>query len=273
MLLRVVLFFGVGLILAGFGAAGWQYWQSLPQATAVVAAETAASPMPKALSAPPAALGADDAKAGQTWLISSGGGLVPRKDARNFLAQHKFHENRDLRFQFRAPLTTLLSEGEVLPGEVYREAFAEVRAMAAATNVCAPLLQSWAQGCAVHSAALVDESYDPATQSAEFVVDVVFTLKPEAKPMPDLATRSFRSSYLRLDQADAFATSATPEAFLTYAVEAGVKACATWTANGDPCRVMQMSLEWESPEKAAGHVVIGALGPLPKGVIPAPPLY
>lgn len=273
MLLRIVLFLGLGLILAGFGAAGWQYWQSLPQAQ-VAKTETpegAGPPALRVVASSPA--GAVDGTATQTWLISAGGGLVPRDDARNFLAQHKFDETRGLRFQFRAPLSALLSEGEVLPGEMYREAFAEVRAMAAATRMCEPLLQAWAQGCAVHSADLVEDSYDPATATAAFLVNVVFSLKTDAVPLPDLATRSFRSDYLRFDEKDAFAATATPEEFLAYAVQAGISACTLWTANGDPCRVMQMSLVWESPERVAGQVEIGALGPLPKGVFPAPPLY
>lgn len=272
MLLRIVLFAGLALILAGFGAAGWQYWQSLPQAAAEVAGAPAASPAPKAVSAAPtgAATGPE-----QKWLISAGGGLVPRDDARNFLAQHKFDEKRGLRFQFRAPLSALLNEGEALPGEVYHQAFAEVRAMAVATRVCEPLLQVWAQGCAVASAELVEDSYDPVTVSASFLVNVVFSLKTDAVPLPDLATRSFRTDYMRFDQDDTFAAAATgsPEEFLAFAVDAGVRACTIWTANGDPCRVMQMSLAWESPEEASGHVEIGALGPLPKGVIPAPPLF
>ncbi len=211
--------------------------------------------------------------ASQNWLISAGGGLVPREDVRNFLAQHKFDETRGLRFQFRAPLSALLSEGEVLPDHVFAEAFAEVRAMAIATRLCEPLLQAWAQGCAVTSAELVDESYERVTQTAEFLVNVVYTLKPEAKPLPDLGTRSFRSDYVRFDQDDAFVNAATPETLLASAIETATLSCRVLIADDQPCRVMQMSLIWENAEKAAGHVEIGVLGPLPQGVFPAPPLY
>ena len=273
MLLRVVLFLGVVLIAVAGGAAGWQYWQSLPQTVAVAADAAPTSAAPKPVSAPPLAPAEGAAQASQNWLISAGGGLVPREDVRNFLGQHKFDETRGLRFQFRAPLSALLSEGEVLPDPVFAEAFAEVRAMAVATRLCEPLLQAWAQGCAVASAELVEESYEQSTQTAEFMVNVVFTLKPEAAPLPDLGTRSFRSDYVRFTQDDVFINADTPETLLASALETATLSCRVLIANDQPCRVMQMSLIWENPEKAQGHVEIGVLGPLPQGMYAAPPLY
>jgi hypothetical protein len=271
MLLRIVLFLGVALFLAAGGAAGWQYWQSRPQA--VAEGPEAVSAAPKLLSAPPASAGDTGGKAEQSWLISAGGGLVPRDQARNFLAQHRFDENRWVQFRFRAPLADLLAEGEALPDPVYHLAFAEIRSKAVAARLCEPLLQAWAQGCAVHATELVDESYDPATVTAEFEVQIVFSLKPDPAPLPDLATRSFFIDGIAFDQDVATGFTATPEAFLAYAASLGDRACTVWKATGEPCRVMRMSLQWDSPAEASGRVEIGALGPLPKGVYAAPPLY
>jgi hypothetical protein len=271
MLLRIVLFLGVALFLAAGGTAGWQYWHSLPQA--VAEAPEAGSAAPKLLSAPPARAEDTGSKAEQSWLISAGGGLVPRDQARNFLAQHRFDENRWVLFRFRAPLAALLAEGEALPDPVYHLAFAEIRSKAVAARLCEPLLQAWAQGCAVHATDLVDDTYDPATVTAEFEVQIVFSLKPDPLPLPDLAARSFRTEGLGFDQDLAAGFAATPEAFLAYGVDLGDRACAVWKASGEPCRVMRMLLHWQSPFKASGRVEVGALGPLPKGVYAAPPLY
>jgi hypothetical protein len=275
MLLRIVLFLGLGLVLAGFGAAGWQYWQSLPAATDVVVVEDA--PDEAAASAPPevvaVAPSADVAEPGQVWLISKGGGLVPRRDARAFLQQGKYVEDRALRMALRLPLTALLSDGEGLPGTPYLEAFAEVRASVAGARVCAPLLAAWAAGCAVQDASLREGGFDPATMTAIFDVTTVFTLKPEAEPLPDLSTRVFIDDPIRIEADQVGAASATPEDFLTYVVKAVGGLCQNEQAAGHPCRVLDMTVGWTAPGEASATVRVGRLGPLPKGLYPAPPLF
>lgn len=272
MLLRVVLFLGVLLVLVAGGAAGWQYWQSLPQAVASGDAE-AAGPVSAAPILTATAPAATAPRADQTWLISKGGGLVPRDDARNFLAQHRFVESRDLRMTYRLPLAALLSEGEVLPAEIYRTAFAAVRANAAATRLCAPLLQAWAEGCAVHSAKVLEDTYDPASESAVFAVAIAFSLKPDAQPLPDLAARSLITEVWWFDADRAGAAAATPEGFLSFAVNAAGVACSETDPKGDACRVMRMNVDWSSPQDARAQAQIGKLVALPTGVFPAPPLF
>ncbi|MGB4826748.1 MAG: hypothetical protein WBP18_05645, partial [Paracoccaceae bacterium] len=258
MLLRIVLFLGLGLVLAGFGAAGWQYWQSLPAASDVVvveepAAEEGAAPPEQAEATPDEVV----IEPGQNWLISETGGLVPRRDVRVFLQQSKFVKDRRLTFRLRAPLSALLSPGEALPDKIYQEAFAEVRASAVAKDLCVPLLNGLAEQCALASAQMDDDSYDPATETAVFRLVLVYTLKPGADPLPDLGTRS-----LRIDTMDVDLTrSKSPQALLEKAVAQAGYAC----VEGFHCRLMNMDLSWDSPDRASGRMTFGGLIPLPEG--------
>jgi hypothetical protein len=265
MVLRIVVFLGVGLVLLGFGAAGWQYWQSLPQADAVVVVE---EPEDES-AAPPAEVAAapseDIVEPGQKWLISEGGGLVPRRDARAYLQQSKFVKDRTLVFRLRLPLTSLLSDGEALPADPYREAFAEVRAAVAAAGVCDSLQAAWVRDCALVSADLQDGSYDPESQTATFRVELAFTLKAGAEPLPDLGTRAFSKDVWEVQLPE----KESPQKLLEAAIEDVAFAC----SQAAGCRVMSMNLTWESPKQANGTITFGALMPLPKGVFPAPPLF
>lgn len=280
MLLRVVLFLGVGLVLAAFGAAGWQYYQGLPATSAAPAAVAAADveviEEAPAEDADAAAEATDTAEAdmaeaedvadpGQSWMISDSGGLVSRRVARNYLAQDKFVKDRTLNFSLRLPLTQLLSAGEALPADPYRQAFAEVRAAGAAAGFCEIMQAAWAKECRVTSADLQKESYDPATMTAMFRVEIAFTLKPAAEPLPDLGTRALSQAVwqVQLPKTD------TPQQLLANAVDGVAYACIA----GSHCRVMGMNLVWEDKSRAHGNVTFGALMPLPKGVFPAPSLY
>ncbi len=72
-----------------------------------------------------------------------------------------------------------------MPGDV----FAKLRRSACdgrGNHLCEPLLQAWAQGCAVASAELVEDSYDPRSDTAAFRVNVLYSVKAEAAPLPDL---------------------------------------------------------------------------------------
>jgi|GEM_PF-955084 len=274
MLIRVVLFLGVGLVLAAFGAAGWQYWQNMPVSVAadveVIEAPEEAAETPKVVKDAPAE---DVADLGQAWLVSETGGLVARREARVFLQQSKFVEDRDVTMTVRVPLEQLLSEGEALPGAPYVEAFAEVRAGVMGNFICAPMVAAWAQGCAVSAAELVDDSYDAKTQSAAFRVRVVFTMKAEPTPLPDLSTRAFTVQTIRFDTNYLSIDDSTPQSFLAQAVALAGGTCATEQSAGTPCRIMSMSVSWSAPDKADASFDFGTLGPLPAGVFPAPPLF
>lgn len=273
MVARIVLFLGFLLLVASAGTAGWQYWQSLPVAQATPAvADEAYSAAPKLVEAPPAKPADGAAPLAQTWMISSAGGLVTRKSTRNFLEQHRFEESRVVRFRFPAPMTALLAPGEVLPAPVFHAALAETRALAVAARLCEPLLNAWAEGCAIASAELAKDSYDPATQTAYFDVTLAYTLKPDPVPLPDLATRSFVTEPLYLNETDLALATETPRDLLLSAVQAASNACSVMHANGQNCRVMEADLFWESPGKATASIRIGALTALPKGIFPAPPL-
>jgi len=76
-MLRVLIGTGVLLMAVGFGAAGWQYWQTMPKTAAASEATTDV-----VTTAPVAA----SPTARQGWLISPTGGLVPQGDVRPFLA-------------------------------------------------------------------------------------------------------------------------------------------------------------------------------------------
>ena len=154
----------------------------------------------------------------------------------------------DGRVALRLPLTALLSDGEGLPGTPYLEAFAEVRASVAGARVCAPLLAAWAAGCAVQDASLREGGFDPATMTAIF-------------------------DPIRIEADQVGAASATPEDFLTYVVKAVGGLCQNEQAAGHPCRVLDMTVGWTAPGEASATVRVGRLGPLPKGLYPAPPLF
>ena len=99
-MLRLLIGTGVLLMAVGFGAAGWQYWQSLPKVAAVEV--EAATPQVAAV-------------VRQSWLISPSGGLIPQDEVRAYLAQERFVQGRTVRVQRQASLNALLAEGEKLP--------------------------------------------------------------------------------------------------------------------------------------------------------------
>jgi hypothetical protein len=266
MIMRIVLFLGVGLILLSLGAMGWQYWQGLP-VTAAQFAETGAPSDPTASAGPVAQ---EPAPPQQSWLISPGGGLVARDMARAYLRQDGFAEGRVVRAQFRAPLAALLSEGETLPDEAYREVFADIRAPALSRGFCAELTAGWAGDCAVDRARVVEGSYDPSTGTAEFAVTLAFAEVPRGA-LPDLTTQALFSDYGTLDPA--LARADTPEALLALAAEAAARDCAARAPEPALCRVMGLSLDWKGPQEARANWRIAWLAPLPKGMYPAPPLY
>lgn len=267
MLLRVVLFLGVLLVLAAGGAFGWQYWQSLPQQSAAAAPEAAPAPGPalEVTVAPPAS---GLVLPEQDWLISPGGGLVPRDQARVYLRQDKFVKERRALVDFRAPLADLLAEGEALPDEIYQPAFAAIRAPAFARDLCQPLVASFAEGCTLLSAELVDNSYDPVTQSAAFRLHLLFTVETGAVPLPDLGAHVLRDGTVRPPDEAVLAAGSTRDR-LALAGAAAQSHCAAIPS----CRVSGLYVGKGHNGEPTVRVDYNYLDPLPKGMVAAPPLF
>jgi len=267
MILRIFLALGVLLVLAAGGAVGWQYWQSLPrQAAAAHDSGQTAAPMAGTQVAP-AAVDLPD----QDWLISPGGGLVSRKQARVFLAQDRFVQDRNVMLTFRAPLADLLSEGEILPAPVYHEALAELRAGALAAPLCAPLVEVLAQGCAIEGARLVDDSYDPATLTAEFQITLVFTQKTETQPLPDLAAHVLKGEWVRGDVTSLGGNASASET-LRDVGRMAAETCRQEMEAGNFCRISSIGIALRGQDGADFTIAYDRLLPLPQGMFPAPPL-
>jgi hypothetical protein len=187
-MLRVLISLGALLMLFGFGAAGWQYWQSLP---ANAAATTEVADLP-------------EAKPQQNWLISPTGGLVPQATVRTYLVQDRFVRGRTALVTRTARLSDLLGEGEKLPEQAYLQVLADIRAPKVGEALCAALTASIALDCAVNSARVVEGSVDPAAGTANFTIEMVFREKLDGADLPDLAEHVLRqqSVSLALDPAE-----------------------------------------------------------------------
>lgn len=255
-MLRLLIGTGVLLMAVGFGAAGWQYWQSLPKVAAVEV--EAATPQVAAV-------------VRQSWLISPSGGLIPQDEVRAYLAQERFVQGRTVRVQRQASLNALLAEGEKLPEPAFLEVLADIRAPRVATGLCEVLQQSLAQDCAVHSARVVKGSVDLVQGTALFQLELVYRLREEGGELPDLAAHVLRSDVVRLDLEAGAEGTASPEAALQVLLAALSEACLAET-EGDLCRPMQLSLDWSPGQPVSARAGIAWLDPLPKGMFVAPPL-
>jgi hypothetical protein len=254
-MLRLLIGTGVLLMAVGFGAAGWQYWQTLPRAEAATVTEAPVETRPTR----------------QSWLISPTGGPVPQAEVRAYLAQERFVPERTVEVTLQARLATLLVEGEKLPEAVFLPVLADIRAPKVAEGLCDTLRQSIAADCAVNAAGVQEGSVDPAAGTARFKVELVYRLKDDAVEMPDLAAHVFRTDRLRLSPAEDAAVAASPEAALIAAVAALTDACAAEGA-GQVCRPLRLSVDWMPGRPMSAGAEIGWLEPLPKGMFMAPPL-
>lgn len=249
-MLRLLIGTGVLLMTVGFGAAGWQYWQSLPAAPA----------------AEPVAVAEVTAPPPQNWLISPTGGLVPRDDVLTYLAQGGFVPGRTVTVTRTAALTDLLAEGEKLPEAPYLEVLADIRAPRVADTLCGVLLETIAADCAINSARVVEGSADPVMGTARFRIELVYRLKAEESELPDLAAHVLKTDYVPVDLA-----GLTIEAALLETVTAGQAAC-QGEGIGQMCRIMRLSLDWTPGGAVSARAEIGWLDPLPEGMFVAPPL-
>lgn len=257
-MLRLLIGSGVLLMAVGFGAAGWQYWQSLPKSAPtepVAAAEAAPAPVPER----------------QGWLISPTGGLVPQEDVQSYLAQDRFVPGRRLLVERQANLADLLAEGEKLPEPAFQEVLADIRAPRVAEGLCPVLLETIAQDCAVNSARVVEGSVDLVQGTAQFRLELVYRLKDEAAALPDLAAHVLRSDLVAFRLEAGAEGTATVEAVLRTTLAALAEACAA-DSIGEVCRPMRMSIDWVPGQPVSPRIWIGWLDPLPEGMFVAPPL-
>ncbi len=257
-MLRILIGSGLLLMTVGFGAAGWQYWQTLPKAAP---AQDAAAP---AGAAPVVATR-------QSWLISPTGGLVPQGEVNAYLAQDRFVPERVLRVEREATLTDLLAEGEQLPEPAFLQVLADIRAPKVADGLCQVLLDSLAQDCAVSAGRVVAGSVDPVAGTARFTLDLVYRLKEPGEELPDLATHVLRSDLVMLEVEPGADGSASPDAALQALIETVAAACAGESV-GQACRPMRMDIDWVPGQPVRAQAGIAWLDPLPKGMFTATPL-
>ena len=254
-MLRLVIGAGVLLMAVGFGAAGWQYWQSLP-----------ASPDAPAV----AAAGAAPVPSRQSWLISPTGGQIRQDEVDAYLAQERFVPSRHVLIRREARLADLLAEGEKLPEPAFLQVLADIRAPRVADGLCS-VLMAIAQDCAVNLARVVDGSIDPVGGTALFDLELVYRLPADGVELPDLAAHVLRMDSVGLELEAGAEGSASPETALQALLAAVAEACASETV-GEICRTMEISLTWAPGQAVSGWARIAWLDPLPEGMFVAPPL-
>lgn len=252
-MLRFLIGTGVLLMAVGFGAAGWQYWQSLPEPP------------------PPPLVEAAPTETQQGWLISPTGGVVPREDVNAYLAQDRYVPSRTAVIRRVAPLTDLLSEGETLPEAPYLQVLADIRAPKLADGLCLVLASRIAQDCTLNTARAAEGGVDPLRGTAEVRIELVYRLQADADVLPDLAANVLETEWVPLVVDPVAGRFATIEAALAAALETALAACAG-KEMAQTCRIMQLELDWSPVGAPAARVRIGWLSPLPEGMFPAPPL-
>ena len=270
-MLRFLIGTGLLLMVVGFGAAGWQYWQGLPASPDALAADPAATGQ--------APVGSDAAEQG--WLISDTGGLVAGADRRAYLVQDRLVPDRMVTMTLTASLASLLADGEALPAEPFLPVFADIRAPQIARSLCPVLTEGIAAACAVQSARVVPDSVDPALGTARFRVELAYRLKPSGAELPGPSDHVLGIARLTPDLPAAAADDAAPaapaappasaEAALSAALAAATAACSE-PDRALGCRLIRLSLDWGPSTPLSYQADIGWLSPLPGGVIPVAPI-
>jgi hypothetical protein len=261
-MLRFLIATGVTLMLVGFGAAGWQYWQSLPDDPV---AEVADAGDPSAASVD---RGAADLP--KSWPISPTGGAVPIADVRAYLDQDRSDPSRSAVITLTAAISDLVAEGEAPPDPVYFEVFADIRAPLLAEDLCPVLTKGIARLCVVHSARVLPGSVDAARGTARFRIELFFGLGPDAGVVPDLALHVLDQVPVDLP-VDTAAGHASVEAALAALIDTATTACPP-EDKGQACRVLRLSLDWAPGQTATGQAVVSWLRPLPDSLRVAPPI-
>lgn len=240
-MLRVLITAGLGLMLVGFGAAGWQYWQGM--------SKTAPSDAPPQLSLADLSAGAQD------WLISPLGGPVPAADVRAYLWQAHAVPERSVDITMTAPLDALMAEGEALPDPAYFEVMADIRAPLLAENLCPVLTETIAAKCAVNSARVVPGSVDALAGTAEFRIVLYYAVDAKASELPDLALHTLSSWQIESR------AGGTAEQALRALAGAVKDACAAPEA-GLACRALRLTLDHDPGGLSIGRASLAALQPL-----------
>lgn len=267
-MLRLLIGTGVLLMAVGFGAAGWQYWKTLPPAAAVEDAGTAETgtadtgTMDAAVAAAPKQQG---------WLISPTGGLVPQSDVLAYLAQEQFTPDRTLTVIRQARLTDLLAGEEKLPEAPFLQVLADIRASKLGGDLCRVLEETIATDCAMNTARVVDGSVDELGGTASFRLELVYRLKDDQADLPDLATRVLNGDVVRIDLESGAAGTDSPATALRAALDAVDAACAAENV-GEICRPLRLQIEWAEGKPVTALADIAWLDPLPNGMFVAPPL-
>jgi hypothetical protein len=251
-MLRILISLGLLLMMIGFGAAGWQYWQARSAAEAALAEAEAEAAAPVA------------------WLVSRSGGVVPRAETEAYLLQDRFVPSRVLELTLTAPLTALLMDGEALPDPAYLEVMADIRAPKLAEGLCPILTAAGAEACAMNAARVVAGSVDSARRTARFRIELVYRDGAAAGELPDLAAHVLDVATVPLDLA------ATPDA--AQAVTGALSALASTARTACPedteglCRTLRLTLDWSPEGPVTGSASVGWLAALPEGMFAAPPI-
>jgi hypothetical protein len=269
-MLRILIGTGALLMAVGFGAAGWQYWQSLPKAEPVAAVEDQAGE-DQAVEDQAGATAEPRTIARQSWLISPSGGLIPQDDVRAYLAQDRFAPRRTVVMTLQANLADLLAEGEKLPEVSFLQVLADIRAPRVAEGLCAVMQRSFAADCAVNAARVVEDSVDPAAGTALFRIELVYRFAEGAEEVPDLAAHVLRQDGTRLTLDPGTPGTESAEAALGAALAAATEACAA-EGVGKLCRPMQLAVDWRPGAPVEAAAEIAWLSPLPDGMFVAPSL-
>jgi hypothetical protein len=256
LILRLLIGTGLLLMFVGFGAAGWQYWQSLPVQAASAAPESAVSRPSEP----------------QRWLMSSAGGMVPQDDVRAFLVQSQFVPGRTVEVIRQARLADILDKGETLPAAAYHQVLADIRAPRVADGLCDVMTRTVASECALNSARVLEDSVDQLAGTAMFRLELAYQVKAEQTALPDLAGQVLHREEVRVDLEAGAPGTESADAALSAAVAAAVTACAGEDGNRPFCRPMWLRLAWEPSRALSIRAGIAWLDPLPEGMYLAPPL-
>ena len=257
-MLRLMIGTGVLLMVVGFGAAGWQYWQGLPDPAATAEATPPQADLP------------------QGWLISATGAPVSQDVLQAYLAQDRFVASRRVVITRTAQLGDLLTEGETLPETPYLQVLSDIRAPLLAEGLCDVLTPAVGASCAVNAARVVDGSVNPAQGTAQFRLELVYGQASDAEPLPDLALHVLKTATVSLPpEAVVLLPDQSPETAISALIDAARLACAAEDGR-QACRVLRMTLDLSASRPGAARVValaeIAWLAPLPDGFFAAPPL-
>ncbi|MFM7335506.1 MAG: hypothetical protein ACKO2N_13975 [Tabrizicola sp.] len=261
-MLRLLIGTGLLLMTVGFGAAGWQYWQSLPAQSAGATDATPADPKPQS---------DKSVVVKQNWLASPSGGLIAQDEVQGYLAQDRLVPTRMVLVTRQANLADLLGSNEALPQAEYLQVLADIRAPRLAEGLCAIVFEAGAADCTVNSARVVEGSVDPVTGTALFRLELAYRLPDAVEALPDLAAQVFRTAPVSLMLDPGAPGAASADLALSAALTAVADACAAETV-GDLCRMLRLTLDWAPGQLVQARADIGWLDPLPQGVSVAPPL-